>query len=93
MIKQKTVNVSEGADKIAQALVSIVKSAKEHTKDGFQAGQDVPAVLVENLQGILGSVAEFSKLPEEAKESKSAFTRAWMLMGTDIEAILFDEAV
>lgn len=84
---KKEVVVSKEASELADAVVTLVKSIKTHGKDGFQAGTDIPAVLMENLQGLSVGVAGVDLLDDEAKENLAAFINAWALAGTELAGL------
>ena len=86
---KKEVIVSKEANELAESLVGLVKSSKEHVKDGFQAGKDIPAILLENMQSVLKGIEGVDKMGDEAKENMSAFINAWVLAGTEIAGIFF----
>lgn len=83
----KSVEVSKEASELADALVKVVASAKEALKDGFQVGQDLPAVVVANMGDLLKGIEGVDQLDEELKEDASAFVRAWALAGSDVAGL------
>ena len=83
----KQVEVSKEASELADSLVKLVKSCREHVKDGFQAGADVPAVLMENLQSLMKGIDGVDQLDDEAKENLTAFINAWSLAGSEMAGV------
>jgi len=90
-IIKKEVSVSKETSELADSLVSLVKSIREHVKDGFQAGQDVPAILMENLQSLMKGVEGVDQLDDEAKENLSAFVNAWSLAGSEMAGMFLSK--
>ena len=84
MIVSKSVQVTEVADKFMVAIQNIVAVSNEQLKDGFQAGQDLPAISVKALTELMGVLGEMKKLPEEAQKELAPFIRAIVIGAVDI---------
>jgi len=80
----KSVKVASSPDAILAACADIVKVSKQVTKDGFQAGQDMPPILSASVMALVHVVGEFQQLPGDAKEHTVEFVRACLLGGADI---------
>lgn len=65
---QKTIEVSEASSKMGEAVKSLCINTKKALADGFQAGQDIPTILVSSMQDLLAAVAVVNAIGEEAKE-------------------------
>lgn len=83
-----SVEVPKEAHELAQALVNVVKASKSALKDGFQAGQDLPAILVAAVAQLPVALDGVQKLPEEAKVDPVAFSQAFVLAAAEIVAEL-----
>ena len=92
MLVEKKVNVSKEANELAESVFGLVQSIKKHGEDGFQAGMDVPAVIMENMAKLMKGIEGAGKMGEEAKEELAAFINTWTLMGTDIAALFIKKA-
>ena len=87
----KNVQVTKEASEMADALVELVKSVKKHSADGFQAGQDLPAIVMENLNQLMKGVEGVDKLGAEAKGDLTAFINAWVLSGTEVASLFLEK--
>lgn len=92
MIIKKEVEVSKEADELAESVYKLVKSSKKHTEDGFQAGTDLPAIVMENLQSLMKGIDGMDKMNAEAKENMVAFINAWTLAGTKIAGLFITKS-
>lgn len=68
--------VTKEMHELMQGVVKIVAAAKLAFKDGFQAGQDVPAILIAAVAELPAMVGGLTELPAEAKEETGAFVAA-----------------
>lgn len=84
VLKDKTVKVTKEADEMAESIVSLVESSKKHVADGFQAGTDLPVILMENMQSMLVGIDGMEKMGAESKEQLIPFITAWNLAGLKI---------
>jgi len=58
-------NVTPEVNDIGVAVKKIMINYKEATKDGFQAGQDIPAILMGSYQDLLKAIEDADKVGEE----------------------------
>lgn len=84
MKQELKVEVTKEAYELGLALLAIVQATKNALKDGFQAGQDVPAILMQSLPALMKGVEGVEKLPEEARTHLKEFLNAWMFVGSEI---------
>lgn len=92
-MKEVTVKVSSEAHEVAEAISGLVLSTKKALADGFQAGADMPAVLVENMAKLLKAIEGVEKLPAEAKEDVGAFVSAFTVETAKIVSELLKKPV
>ena len=88
---KKEVEVSKEADELAESIFKLVESSQKHTEDGFQAGQDLPAIIMENLQSLMTGIDGMDKMSAESKENIVAFINAWTLAGTKIAGLFISK--
>jgi hypothetical protein len=81
---KKEVEVSKESSEVADAVSALVKSIKEAGADGFQAAQDIPTVVLGNLQSLSTALEGSDKIGDEYKENPQAFLSAWMLGGSEV---------
>ena len=74
-LKDKTIKVTKEASEIGEAIRGIAGAIVEAKKDGWQLGQDIPAIIVNSLPGLISAIEGFDKLPEEAKQETAAFVK------------------
>ena len=91
MIIKKEVEVSKEADELAESIFKLVESSQKHTEDGFQAGKDLPAIIMENLQSLMTGIDGMDKMSAESKENIVAFINAWTLAGTKIAGLFISK--
>jgi hypothetical protein len=87
MIMEKTVEVSKESSELADAMVALVKSVKEATADGFDAAQDLPAIILGNLQGLSSAIEGVDKIDDEFKADPQAFLNAWLLASSELAGV------
>ena len=90
-IVKKEVSVSKEANELAEALVDLVKSVRTHVADGFDPAADIPAILMENLKGLMQGVDGVDKLDDEAKANMSAFLNSWTLAGGQLAGMFLSK--
>jgi hypothetical protein len=81
---KKEVEVPKEVSELAEGLGNIAIAALEATKDGFQAGQDVPVIVTASLTELPKMVDGLSEVDDEWKEYKAKFLIAWMLSGEKV---------
>ena len=79
-----TAEVSKEAHELVQSVVKLLRTIKQVTADGFHWGQDVPLILMQNLQSLTEGVNGADKLAGELREDPGCFIRAWGLGGADV---------
>ncbi len=79
------------AYELGLALKSYMKNYKVAVADGFQVGQDIPAVLLGSIQETMKGLDNLIKLGEEGKEKPFAMTRSFLIPVTEGLEILFDK--
>lgn len=87
-VVEKTVRVSQEADKLATGIVSLVAEVKKALADGWQPGADLPVVLQAVLVDLVPAVQSVSALGAEAKADLEAFASAFALGGVKLVAVL-----
>lgn len=91
-MKQKIeVEVSKEAHELGQALVGVVKAAKESLADGFQV-TDLAVISAKSFAQVVEGVKGIDQLGAESKEDLDAFMKSWMLAGADIAAVFLKKA-
>lgn len=88
MLVDKTVKVSQHASELGAGLVKLVADIDKALSDGWQPIGDGAAIGLAVYNDLLPSIKNYRDLPEEAKESLSAFLRSWMLSGLEIAEVL-----
>lgn len=81
------VEVEEKSYEVAEALKSLIKSAKEALADGFQPGTDIPVVVAANFTKLLKAISDVSALPGESAEDPEAFMKAFGLAGLEVAGL------
>ena len=84
------VEASKELLEVGDALVSLIKSIKEHSKDGFNAS-DIPAVITENLQKVMNGVAGMEVIPEEYKQDPKAFAVTAGIVAARVAGVFLPE--
>ncbi len=85
--KMVSVEVEEKSYDVGQAVKEIVKAAKQALDDGFQPGQDVPAILTASITQLITILANAPAIPAESQEDLAAFIKSWTLAGLDISSL------
>lgn len=67
---------SKEAYELGQSISKLIESIKESQADGFQAAQDIPDVLVQNLNSLLQGIQGVEKIDDEAKADVEKFSNA-----------------
>jgi hypothetical protein len=66
--KKIEVVVTKEVHEIGVAVKGVISAYKEATKDGFQAGQDIPAVLMASYSKLTEAIEGADKVGGELKE-------------------------
>lgn len=85
--KMVSVEVEEKSYDVGQAVKNIVESAQQALADGFQPGQDVPAILTSSIMQLVTILQNAPAIPAESQEDLAAFIKSWSLAGLDIAAL------
>lgn len=84
----KQVEVSKEADELISALAEIILVSKTALEDGFQAGADIPAIVMGAWPKLATAIQGIELLDDEMKEDKAAFAKALGLGVADIVDVL-----
>lgn len=88
-LKKLEVEVSKEAHELGEAIAKLVIATKEALKDGFQVGQDVPAVVMTAFAELPKAIEGLDKLDDEAKAALKPFIMALTLPVMDaVESLL-----
>lgn len=79
-----TVQVTKEAHEIGEALKNIAKAVKDAMADGWQAGTDIPAIVVNSLNPLMSAIDGYDKLPDEFKNETEAATKGVMIPLIDV---------
>lgn len=82
------VEVSKEAHELAQALADVAIKALSAVEDGFQAGQDLPVILVEAVSKLPSALDGVNQIGAELKEDADAFAMAFMVAGQKVSDAL-----
>jgi hypothetical protein len=87
--KMVQVEVSEKGYDLGIALKNIVAAAKQACDDGFQPGQDVPAILSAAVANLLPVMNNIKEIANEPIENPEAFTKALSIPVTEIGFLFY----
>jgi hypothetical protein len=85
--KMVSVSVEDKSYDVGQAVVQIVKAAKDALADGFQPGQDIPVILTSAISQLVTILGDAPSIPVESSDDLAAFIKSWSLAGLDIAAL------
>lgn len=87
------VNVKVGKEtyELEQGLVKFVRSCRLAMADGFQAGQDLPAMLTSALADLLPAIQGVEQLDDEAKGDLASSVAVVGLMGSDLTRVFMEK--
>lgn len=85
---QKSIEVSKEADELVQALVGLAGATKQALADGFQPGQDIPAIVLEAYQKLPVALQGAAQIPLEAQEDLVAFVKAMTNGAADLLGVV-----
>jgi hypothetical protein len=80
----KSVDVPKNAAAVGDALVQVAKATKQALADGWQPGQDIPAILLGSFQPLTTALAAVGAVPAEAKEDAADVALAFAITGHDV---------
>ena len=78
------VKVSKEGYEVGVAFLTLVKSIKKHSSDGWDTFTDAPAIVMENFGSLKKAIEGSDKLDDEAKEDIEAFINGIMLSMTAV---------
>jgi hypothetical protein len=81
---KKEVEVPKETSELADAIAEVAVATKKALADGFQLGQDVPAIVSSAIQNLLPAIQGFEKLDDEAKGAPYKFGLAWGISGEKV---------
>lgn len=87
MKQNVSVEVEKEAYELGVGLVEVVKAVKLALADGFQAGADVPAIVVAAIAKLPPAIEGLDKLGAELAEDPVAFVRSFALAGADVASV------
>lgn len=90
---EKVVKLPKASADLASALSKIALAAKKSQEDGWQAGQDLPAILSASVVALMPVIAEVLSLPEEAKLSPIGMAEAFAVEGLELAKVLVEKPV
>lgn len=73
------VMATKEAFEVGNCIKAICKNFKTASADGFQASQDIPAVLLGSITDLMKALEGVQKMGEEAKEDVGAFVKAILI--------------
>jgi hypothetical protein len=92
-LKKLEVEVSKEAHELGEAVAKLVLATKQALADGFQVGQDVPAIVMTAFAELPKAIEGLDKLDDEAKAHLKPFVMALTLPIADaVEALLKKQA-
>jgi hypothetical protein len=79
-----SVSVSKEAYELGQGVAGFVGALKVALENGWQTGEDLPAVVTAAISNLVPALEGVSKVGDELKEDKAAFAKALGLSTADI---------
>lgn len=83
----KSLEVPKELDEALSAVNKLISEGKKALADGFQPGQDIPAVLGGCMQDMMKAFDGFSKIAPEYQEDPSASDHCFALALADMKGI------
>ena len=90
MVKRE-IEETKDLKELEDMLLGLVKSCKKAVADGFQAGQDLPVIVTENLNGFMTGLSGLENLSPAYKEKLFASIRSNVNFGIDMAEALIEE--
>lgn len=90
--KEVSVTVAKETHEVFDALAEIVRQAKLALKDGFQPGQDIPAIVLGSFNKLTVALDGMGKVPADLKGNTPAFIQAVATGGGQVGAELAKDA-
>lgn len=85
--KDLTVEVSAAWHEVFSALHVVAKAAKDAGADGWQAGTDIPAIVMAAVGSLPAAVNKIGDLDDEWAEDPAASLKAASLVSMDLVAL------
>lgn len=79
-----SVQVQKEAYELGQGVAKFVGDLKQALSDGWQPGQDLPAILQATMADLIPAIQGVEKLGPELKENSKAFVNSFALSGIDM---------
>lgn len=73
------VEVTKEAHEVGEALAELLKNTKAALADGFQIGQDIPAIVMGSMEKLIKGVQGADQLGDEARADLEAFISGVLL--------------
>ena len=87
-VKQVQVEVTEGSYDLGQGIARFVGAVKTALADGWQTGDDLPAIVTAAMTNLVPYVGALGNIGDEKDENAGAFLNAWLLAGPAVYAEL-----
>ena len=88
LVEVKTQGTKE-LNELGQALKTLITKTQEALKDGFQAGEDIPAILMGSYQDLTKAIQAIEKVGGEIKaEPVKAIMGALIPVSEGVEGLL-----
>ncbi len=78
---KKEIEVPKETSEFTDAIANVAIASKKALDDGFQLGEDLPAIATAALTHLLPAVDGATKIPGEMKENAYKFALAWAASG------------
>jgi len=65
--KKLEIETPKEITEVGEALEGILEATASALKDGFQAGQDIPTIVIASIANLSTAIAGVQKIPEEVK--------------------------
>lgn len=85
---KREVELTKEVDELMQGLAKIVLASKQALNDGFQPGQDLPAILVASVAELPEMVSGLDQLDDEFKAHPDKVLKAVAMGASDIVGAL-----
>lgn len=82
-------------NEIGMYMLKLARAIKNASADGWQAGQDIPEIVINTLQPLMAAIEGYDKISDEAKLETAAFVKGITvpLMGIPFLFIKKEETV
>ena len=86
-----SVEVPKEMQEAAQAVVNMAAAAKLALADGFQPGQDIPALVSAAMANLMSAMDGMAKIPDEAKADPVSAAKCAALAGAEIASLFMQK--